>query len=371
MNRLALITQPKASSGLGRYLEEAFSRQEFAVDIVDAQASKPFKLWPVLKSIRLTSDAMWKARWENLIFCPGAWRRNTKRNGWLLKRIQKPFSILQVGGIYAPCPEFRQTDYCVLACNTTRLSLAEKVKPWVPRPEDREPFIALEQEVYRHARHVFTNAAYVKKHLAEQYGVAEDRMTVTGLGVDRSFLENMAADVASEFKFNLLFVGWDFGYKGGQDLLAAFQIVRRHLPELTLTIVGPDSSQVPPCDGVRLAGAVSSRSDLLAHYRAADLFVMPSLCDSFGFVFLEAMTQGVPCIGTNLNAMPEIIADGETGYVVPLRNPEALAEAILRFYRDPDNRRRMGRAARQRVLARYTWEKVAAAMRPHLFADSD
>lgn len=365
---VAIVAQPKASAGLARYLVTAFEQAGAEVAVVDAQASKPFKLWPVLKSIRLNSDAMWKARWENLIFCAKAWHRNTKRNGHLLGRIQKPFSILQVGGIYAPCPEFRQTDYCVLVCNTTRLSLAERVKPWVPRPEEREPFIALEQEVYRHARHVFTNAAYVKKHLAEQYGVRENRMTVTGLGVDRFFLENVPESVASEFKFNLLFVGWDFGYKGGQDLLAAFQIVRRSLPELTLTIVGPDSSQVPPCDGVRLAGTVRSRPDLLEYYRTADLFVMPSLCDSFGFVFLEAMTQGVPCIGTDLNAMPEIIADGETGYVVPLRNPEALADAILRFYRNPANRQRMGRAARQRVLERYTWERVVAAMRPHLSA---
>ena len=149
-------------------------------------------------------------------------------------------------------------------------------------------------------------------------------------------------------------------------MLAAFRIARQSLPELTLTIVGPDASQIPAGEGIRVVGAVRSRAELLAHYRAADLFAMPSLCDSFGFVFLEAMTQGLPCIGTDLNAMPEIIADGETGYVVPLRDPGALAAAILRFYRDPENRRRMGLAAQQRVLARYTWDHVVAVMRPHL-----
>ena len=309
---------------------------------------------------------MWKARWENLIFCSSAWHRNTKRNGRLLARLAKPASLLQVGGIYAPCPEFRKTDYCVLVCNTTKLSLAEKVKPWVPRPEERESFIALEQDVYRHARHVFTNAAYVKKHLAEQYGVPAERMTVTGLGVDRFFIENQPENAVSELRHNLLFVGWDFGYKGGADLLAAFRSVRNVMPKLTLTIVGPDPAQIPAGEGVRVVGSVRSRTELLEHYRGADLFAMPSLCDSFGFVFLEAMTQGVPCIGADLNAMPEIISDGETGYVVPPRDPGALAEAILRFYRDPENRRRMGQAAQERVLARYTWDRVVAAMQPHL-----
>lgn len=364
---LALVTQPNLSSGLGRHLASALEQAGAEVDVVDCLASKLFKLWPVLKSIRLNADAMWKARWENLIFCPDAWRRNTRRNEQLLKRLSKPVSIFQVGGNYAPSSAFRNMDYCVLACNTTRLSLAEKVKPWVPRPADREAFIHLEGEVYHHARHVFTNAAYVKNHLAAEYGVSADRMTVTGLGVDSFFLENMPDASTVEVRNNLLFVGWDFGYKGGADLLAAFQIVRQSRPELTLTIVGPDVSQVSGGEGIRVVGTVRSRAELLDHYRAADLFVMPSLCDSFGFVFLEAMTQGLPCIGTDLNAMPEIIQDGETGFIVPLRNPPALANAILRFYRNPGNRQRMGRAAQQRVLERYTWKQIADTMLSRIF----
>jgi glycosyltransferase involved in cell wall biosynthesis len=278
---------------LGQYLATAFEQAGAEVDLVDALASKPFKLWPVLKSMRLNADAMWKARWENLIFCSSAWRRNTKRNGRLLARVTKPVAILQVGGIYAPGPEFRQTDYCVLVCNTTKLSLAEKVKPWVPRPEEREPFIALEQDVYRHARHVFTNAAYVKKHLAEQYGVPEERMTVTGLGVDRFFLENPPAEVAAELRHNLLFVGWDFGYKGGADLLAAFRAVRKVLPTLTLTVVGPDPAQHEPLGlslhsmvYLRHAGAAAESVHLLV--AAADRQLCPFIV-GLGLHFFSCM----------------------------------------------------------------------------------
>lgn len=90
---------------------------------------------------------------------------------------------------------------------------------------------------------------------------------------------------------------------------------------------------------------------------------MPSLRDSFGYVFLEAMTQGVPCIGTDLNAMPEIVQDGKTGYIVPLRDPQALADEILRYYADEENRQRMGQAALERVKQRYTWDRVAGVIR--------
>jgi glycosyltransferase involved in cell wall biosynthesis len=65
---------------------------------------------------------------------------------------------------------------------------------------------------------------------------------------------------------------------------------------------------------------------LINLYRQSDLLVMPSLRDSFGFVFLEAMIQGVPCIGTNINAMPEIIEDAKTGYIVPVRDPRCAGE---------------------------------------------
>ncbi len=147
--------------------------------------------------------------------------------------------------------------------------------------------------------------------------------------------------------------------KGGADLLAAFDLARRARPELTLVVAGPDRSQWREQPGVRWLGPVGSKDELIKLYRQSDLFVMPSLRDSFGFVFLEAMTQGLPCIGTNINAMPEIIEDGKTGYIVPARDPAALAKAILHFYEQEGNRGALGAAARARVQERYTWARVA------------
>lgn len=206
---------------------------------------------------------------------------------------------------------------------------------------------------------MFVGGGYVKPHLVEDYGVDPGRITVAGGGVHPYYLERTIAEVPDAFTFKVLFVGWDFGMKGGADLLKAFTLARRKRPELMLRIAGPDPGQWVDQDGVTWLGEIRSRDELIAMYRESDLFVMPSLRDSFGFVFLEAMTQGVPCIGTDLNAMPEIIEHGRTGYVVPLRDPEALAEAILAYYDQPGNRKTMGMAARDRVREQYTWELVA------------
>ena len=90
------------------------------------------------------------------------------------------------------------------------------------------------------------------------------------------------------------------------------------------------------------------------------MFVMPSLRDSYGFVFLEAMSQGLPCLGADMNGMPEIIADGETGYVVPRQSPERIAEAVCRYYSDGNNKRRMANATYQMLKERFTWDAVMA-----------
>lgn len=366
-NTVAVIAQSNASSGLSGYLCESLERHGHGIVLIDVLASKWFKLWPVIQSMRRNREAMWKARWENMLFSSRAWTRNTRRNGRLLNRKSGEYRhILQVGGYYFPHPDYRNMPYYLFITYPMILCYRDGIKPWIPPRQDRQVFLDLERELYQHAAHIFVNAAYVRTSLMEDYGVAPDRITVTGLGVNPFFLQNTPATITPEFTHDLLFVGYDFGYKGGADVLEALNIARKEIPDLTLTVVGPGPDQVPETPGVHLTGRIRDQAQLLEHYRKADLFVMPSLCDSFGFVFLEAMSQGVPCIGADLNAMPEIIRDGETGYVVPVRDPEALADALLRYYADPANRQRMGRAALERVRGVYTWDRVADRMKPFL-----
>jgi D-inositol-3-phosphate glycosyltransferase len=74
---------------------------------------------------------------------------------------------------------------------------------------------------------------------------------------------------------------------------------------------------------------------------------------------LEAMACGKPVVGSRVGGIKTSVADGETGYLVPPRDPEALAERVLRLLSDPALQFRLGRAARHRIEERYTWERVA------------
>jgi glycosyltransferase involved in cell wall biosynthesis len=105
------------------------------------------------------------------------------------------------------------------------------------------------------------------------------------------------------------------------------------------------------------------RKDFVDRYYDADVFVFPPIWDEgFGIPPIEAMVAGVPVVGSLSGALPETVIEGETGFLVRKNDPQALAQQILRLLRDDDLRERMGRAARQRVLATFTWERIAGLL---------
>ena len=106
---------------------------------------------------------------------------------------------------------------------------------------------------------------------------------------------------------------------------------------------------------------VAFSEDVLARYAACDLVVAPSRYESFGLTALEAMIFAKPCIASDVGGLPEVVADRETGLLVPPDDPEALAAALLRLINDEALRRVMGAAGRRRYEARFTAEKMAQA----------
>lgn len=176
----------------------------------------------------------------------------------------------------------------------------------------------------------------------------------------------------------VLFVGRLEGRKGVHDLFAAMPRVLESAPRARFVIAGEDNSRhdgffaregmdYPTWFGKRhgkLAGRVEflgfvteERLDEL--YRGCDLFVAPSLYESFGLIYLEAMNYARPVIGCSAGGPREIIVDGETGFLVPPEDPERLAAALVRLVTDAPLRHRMGRAGRARLLEKFTHTAMA------------
>ena len=144
----------------------------------------------------------------------------------------------------------------------------------------------------------------------------------------------------------------------GRPFGASFQGAR-------LQIVGAteaDRRSVANLPGIEWIGKVTDRKQLGRLYQEAAVFVMPSLFEPWGHVFYEAMGYGLPCIGTNCCAMPEIIEDGVTGLLVPPGQPKPLAAALIELLGDPLRAGEMGRSAHGRVLTGHTWDDVVERM---------
>jgi glycosyltransferase involved in cell wall biosynthesis len=89
---------------------------------------------------------------------------------------------------------------------------------------------------------------------------------------------------------------------------------------------------------------------------------MPSIFEPFGIVFIEAMMHGLPCVGADAWAMPEIIEDGETGWLVPAGDAAALAQTLIGALRNRQRLREMGLRGRRRAAARFDWRRAASVM---------
>ena len=113
-------------------------------------------------------------------------------------------------------------------------------------------------------------------------------------------------------------------------------------------------------DFVTFLGA-RDQHELPYHYAAAEMVVMPSHYESFGMVALESMATGTPVIASEVGGLAFLIRDGENGFHVPSRNPDALAERIYELLINPRCRRKLGRQAREHAQA-YGWPLIVDRM---------
>jgi glycosyltransferase involved in cell wall biosynthesis len=144
--------------------------------------------------------------------------------------------------------------------------------------------------------------------------------------------------------------------KGHGDLIDAFQRVCPRFPSAHLVLVGDGMplfdqlqakvSALGLADRVHFTGR---RHDIGNVLMALDVFALPTHREALGTVFIEAAAMGVPVIGTDVGGVPETMQAGETGLLVPPRDPAALAAALETLLADPALRRRMGDAGRELI----------------------
>jgi glycosyltransferase involved in cell wall biosynthesis len=156
--------------------------------------------------------------------------------------------------------------------------------------------------------------------------------------------------------------------KGHADLLRAAVTVLQKFPDTHFVIAGDG----PQTDNLKRLIAelgltervhmLGLRRDVMNVLQSLDLFVLPTQQEALGTAFIEAGAMGLPVVATNVDGVPEVVVDGETGMLVPPRDPAALAVAISGFLEKPEHRRLFGDNARRRVGSEFSREVMAGRM---------
>ena len=195
---------------------------------------------------------------------------------------------------------------------------------------------------------------------------AKVRLLDSGVGVDLTYFdpERLDSGVRVHVRQEL---GWDAGHcvvgfvgrlvreKGLLDLFQAVALLKQHVPQMRLLVVGSIDLDKPDCVDQRIAEKYNiadicyftgRRSDVDRLYLAMDIFVLPSYREGLSIAIMEAQAMGLPVITTSPRGCGESIIHGTTGLVIPPANVEALSHAILDLALDTDLRCRMGVSGR-------------------------
>jgi len=187
------------------------------------------------------------------------------------------------------------------------------------------------------------------------------KVVVLPLGVDVDAFRPKAREREPEGPFRLLSVGRLSAPKGYPMLIEAVVLLRGRGRNVRLTLVGdgPERDTLEKLialravgDAVRLAGACN-HDRLADYYDASDAFVLSSFLEGVPVVLMEAMAMELPCVATWITGIPELIDQGVEGLLVAPASAAALATAVERLMDDPDEARRLGAAARRKVIAKY------------------
>ena len=249
----------------------------------------------------------------------------------------------------------------------------------------------IEQTAYQNADGVVAVSQAMKRDVQELYGVSPERVRVVHNGIDPDeyqirdepeTLRRLGVDPDVPI---VLFVGRITRQKGILHLVRAIPHLHGGV-QVVLCAGAPDTPEI----GAEMAALVDAvrhqtatpvvwipemlpKPDVIALYSAAAVFVCPSVYEPFGIINLEAMACETPVVASAVGGIPEIVVPGETGLLVPFEaegggsaEPQdpaafslALAAAVNTLIDDPARREAMGRAARERVLAHFSWRAIA------------
>jgi glycosyltransferase involved in cell wall biosynthesis len=214
---------------------------------------------------------------------------------------------------------------------------------------------------YLEADFIAIPSHFVKETFLQQ-GIAAEKLIHIPFGVD---LTHFYPAPKQDKTFRIIHCGNISLRKGVHYLLQAFSEL--NLPRAELWLIGSLADEIKPFWQKWASPAIKHQgpfpeNHLHRYYSQGSVFCLASIEDGFGMVLIQAMACGLPVISTTNTGGADIIREGQEGFVVPIRDVEAIKEKILYFYENPEACKAIGESARKRVQAGFSWSDYGRQM---------
>jgi len=254
-------------------------------------------------------------------------------------------------------PLFDGPALVIVSCRGQQINIQPRVK------ENSQHVVALRAAFARAAAVHCVSEAMLKE--AEGLGLPREKAVVIRPAVDAGVFCPLESQPKRGGEFIVVTTGRLVWLKGMEYALSAIRMLRDRGVSVRFEIIGdgPERQRVIYTihdlglhDCVRLHGHLRPE-EVLHRLQQADAFLLSSFSEGISNAVLEAMACGLPVVSTNCGGMREAVTDGVEGFVVPLRNPVAMADSLFRLALEPDLHQQMGRAARARILREFTLQR--------------
>ncbi|MBB3047296.1 glycosyltransferase involved in cell wall biosynthesis [Litorivivens lipolytica] len=228
-------------------------------------------------------------------------------------------------------------------------------------------FITMQRKVAPKLRNVVTVSECSRHDIAEAFGMAPESIDLVHCGIDTDVFHPMPEVEKKPFRL-MATVSADAPLKGAHYLINALPALIERYPELELLLVGkpkPGGSTERLIERLGLAERIRcvtgiSTEELVRYYNEAEIVVVPSVYEGFGLPAGEAMACGTAVVSSNGGALPEVV--GDACIQVPVRDSDAISNAVIKLFDDPELRQRLAREGRERMENIFCWRKAALEM---------
>ncbi len=228
-------------------------------------------------------------------------------------------------------------------------------------------FLTMQKKVAKRLDNVVTVSERSQQDIASAFELKPADISLVYNGIDTEEFRPMPAIAKKPFRI-MATASADAPLKGVRYLLEAVAELVKDYPQLELLMVGqpqPGGATEQLIQRLNIADRIIfvsgiSTEQLVTHYAEAQLVVIPSVYEGFGLPAGEAMACGVPVVSTDGGALPEVV--GDAGVIVPVKDSQAIAQAVSALLDNPSQREAMSVAGRLRVEALFCWTKAARQM---------